>query len=361
MGDKAADVTARGPVTVEELIALNDEIAALARAGMPLERGLLDVGSDLPGRLRGIATALGARMSRGESLLEALEASGGSIPPVYLAVVEAGLRAGRLPMALEGLSTYARSYAEARRSIGLALWYPMLILSLAYVLFVGVVTLLIPRFLGAFEAMGIPVHGAVRLLDILGRTAWYWVPLLPLVLAFLLAGWILTRRSNSLGRGGASGLLGWFPWMGSMMRGFEAASFADLLALLVEHRVPYPQALVLAGEASGDPSLARSSRALADSVGRGLPPEEGLENSSAFPPLLRWLLATAPKQGNLVVSLRQMASRYRSAARYQAEKLRVFLPTVLLFGIGATATLLYALALFVPLVSLWKSVASQAP
>ena len=118
-----------GAVTIDQLIALNDEIVALTRAGVPLERGLLDLGSDVPGRLGRIATALGERMSRGESLSEALASSGGGVPRVYRAVVEAGLRSGRLPVALEGLSAYARGYAEARRSIGLALWYPLMVLA----------------------------------------------------------------------------------------------------------------------------------------------------------------------------------------------------------------------------------------
>jgi hypothetical protein len=48
-----------------------------------------------------------------------------------------------------------------------------------------------------------------------------------------------------------------------------------------------------------------------------------------------------------------MGERYRSLARFQSEKIRVFLPTILLFGVGGTATLLYALTLFIPLTTLW--------
>ena len=43
-----------GPITVDELVALNEEIAALVRAGVPLERGLLRAGGELPGGLRRI-------------------------------------------------------------------------------------------------------------------------------------------------------------------------------------------------------------------------------------------------------------------------------------------------------------------
>src|SRR5262245_19309662 len=107
-----------GRLTLDQLIALNDEIAALARSGMPLERGLIEVGRDVSGRMGRVASAIGTRMSQGESLAGALESERENIPRLYRAVVDAGIKAGRLPVALEGLAGYARSYAESRRMIG---------------------------------------------------------------------------------------------------------------------------------------------------------------------------------------------------------------------------------------------------
>lgn len=361
MTDQGGGVKGQGSVSLETLIALNDEIVALTRAGMPLERGLLDLSTDLPGRLRGIAATLGARMERGESLAEALAGSGDDLPRVYRAVVTAGLRSGRLPVALEGLSTFARGFTEARRSIGLALWYPLFVLLTAYVLMIFLTTTVIPRFLQTFQSMGLPTHASLRGLVVVGETAWVWGPLVPIGLLVVGVAWSMSGRSRVLSEGRADRLLRWFPWLGSMMRGFEAASFADLLALLVEHQVPYPEALVLAGEASGNAALARSSRELAAGIERGASPAEALAGRTAFPPLLRWLLATGPRQGDLVAALRQMAGRYRGQARHQADKIRIFLPTILLFGIGATATLLYALALFIPLTALWSGLAGDIP
>jgi general secretion pathway protein F len=359
MADATGGGSGVGRVTIDQLIALNDEVVALTRAGVPLERGLIDVGSDLPGRLGSIARALGERMGRGESLSEAL-AAGTGVPPVYRAVVEAGLRSGRLPVALEGMAAYARSYAEARRSIGLALSYPLLVACLAYVLFLFIAARVIPRFVTAFASLGVPAGWSVRLLGGLADSVWIWGPVVPVAMAGLLGVWVGTRGAFGR-RGGASALLRAFPWMGSMMRGFEASGFAEVLALLVEHGVPYPEALRLAGEASGEPGLARSARALADAVARGVPPAEALRGPSDFPPLLHWLLATATHQADFPATLRQMAARYRSLARFQADKLRVLLPMILLCAIGGTATLLYTLALFVPLTSLWNGLTGQAP
>ena len=47
-------------ITLDQLIALNDEIAALVRAGVPLDRGLRSLGEDLPGRLGRFARQLSA-------------------------------------------------------------------------------------------------------------------------------------------------------------------------------------------------------------------------------------------------------------------------------------------------------------
>ncbi|MDR3638649.1 MAG: type II secretion system F family protein [Isosphaeraceae bacterium] len=345
-----------GAVGLEQLIALNDEIVALARVGLPLERGLGELGRNLPGGLGRITATLGERMSRGESLSQAIAAEGARLPKLYRAVVDAGLRAGRLPVALEGMANYARSYAESRRAIGLALWYPLIVLTLALTLFTLVVARVLPRFIAVFQDFRLPVTPALRTLAALGSSAEYWAPALPLLLVLIYAGWVRSGRAVSLQPGRAGGILRWFPWMGSMLAHFEAANFADLLALLLEQNVPFGEAVVLCADASGDPGLAREARSLAEQVARGESPGIALKANPrcAFPPLLRWLLATGLGQGDLPAGLRHMAALYRRRARHEAEKIRVLLPAILLFGIGASATLLYALTLFLPLTSLLK-------
>lgn len=359
MLETAAGGSGGAALSLDQLIALNQEILALARAGMPLERGLMEIGNDLPGRLRSVTAAIGQRMEQGETLSEALRTSGAGVPKVYRAVVEAGIRSGRLSIALEGLATYARSFAEARRAIGMALWYPLTILLLASVLLTGILVLVVPRFVSAFASLELPMSPTLQLLDAIRRYVWVWAPLPPALVAVVFLAWMGAGSASGFAGGRIHGFLRVFPWLGRMMTGFEAAGYADLLALLVRHDVPYPVALELAGDASANAALARSSRELAEAIRSGLSPEEALKGASAFPPLLRWLLTTGASQGDFVAALTSMAERYRSEARRQSDKIRIFLPVILMLAIGATTTLVYTLTLFVPLTTLWTSLAGQ--
>ena len=55
-----------------------------------------------------------------------------------------------------------------------------------------------------------------------------------------------------------------------------------------------------------------------------------------------------------MAALHNLAEVYRKRAQYQADKLSVFLPTILMIVIGASATLFYVLALFVPLTNMLR-------
>ncbi len=342
-------------ITIAHLVALNDEIAALARAGMPLEAGLIGVGGDLPGRLGTITTALGRRMEGGASLGEAIEAEGPAIPLTYRAVVEAGLRSGRLAEALEGLAGFGRHYLELRRSISLALLYPVLVLVVGYSLFVLFILELIPRMREAFESLRIPLHGPILALERMGDTIVWWGPIVPTLLLLGILAWWRSGRSSSFQPGQIGIGLRWIPWMKSILEGATAAQFADWLALLTEHGVPWPEALTLSAEATGDARLAASAKAMAEAARRGEPPGSLPQPARGMPPLLDWLLRVGMGQEAIVSALRHAAETYRRRSARQAAILRITLPMLFLLTLGGSVTFVYAMALFAP----WTSMLSR--
>jgi len=352
----SAESTAAGAITLDQLIALNDEIAALVRVGVPLEQGLGLLGGDLPGRLGKIASSLAAELQRGKPLQQALEEPALGIPPVYRAVVVAGLRSGRLASALESVAASARRLAEARRTVAAAAIYPLIVVLVAWCLFLVYVLLLAPRFLGAFEAFHVPGRETMATLAAWGASAQVWGPLVPLA-AVLVVGtwWALSGRATVLGARVPGGPLRWVPGLRSIVRYARTAAFSELAALLVENRVPLDEAVLSAAEATGDRELAESARRFADAVRRGQVPSWSDPGQSLFPPTLAWMMAAGSRQGDLAKALRYTADVHRRRLLRGAQVARVMLPVCFTVTVGGTATLIYVLLVFVPWLSLLAS------
>ena len=244
--------TQQRALTLQELIALNDEIGALVWAGIPLDRGLKRMARDMPRRVGRIAERLGEELDRGVSLPEALESSGVSFPPVYRAVVEAGIRSGRLAAALETVAHSTRRLAEARRMVTASLIYPVFVFLVACQLFMFFVMKIAPAFsrlLGDSSSLAAQALEAIRPL---GRTVYIWGPGAQLFVVVLFVLWAHRASRASLLDPGATGwLFGWLPWLGSMTRSYRQAAFAEMLHLLIKHELPLPEAIRLAANAAG--------------------------------------------------------------------------------------------------------------
>lgn len=342
--------------TVDELLALNDEIAALVRAGVPLEQGLTDLGRDLPAGAGRAATELAERLARGDPLEQALAAQS-DLPPLYLCVVAAGLKSGRLAAALEGLSVAARRIAELRQTTATALIYPLLVFLLGWGLFVGFTAFFAPTVLPSFRDFRVASAEVIAWFAALGPSAAWWGASGPLAVVSAVVVWWWQSRRAVLLAGGRS--VAWIPGARPLLRLCHAAAFADILALLIEERVALPDALRLAAGASGSRSILHDAEALAGAIERGAAPREAIDLAGRFPPLVAWLLSAG--EGRVLVSaLRHAAGSYHERARQRAEVVQTFLPIGLTLAIGGGTVLAYALIMFLPWINLLNTLTSPS-
>lgn len=329
-------------LTADQLLALNDEIAALARAGVPLEQGLSHLGKDLPGRLGRAMRSIAGRIEQGVPLERALADEG--LPPAYHAVIAAGIRSGRLAVALEGMATLIRRAAETHRLAALALVYPVFVLVLAYALLLASATYSFPTIVAAYRGLTLSSE-PVLWLDWLAENATATLPWLPLLLVAALTTW--WWRSRQAWRiEGRLRSANWPSIAGVLFAG-RMATFAEVLALLVEHRVPLPEAIRLAADACGDRRLQAVGGKLADKIASGQTLDFRAE-AAALPPLLGWLIAAPCGTAGLERSLRRAADSYRRQAWSMARWLSVYLPIWLTVLVGGTATAAYAVILILP-------------
>jgi general secretion pathway protein F len=343
-------------ITLEQLIALNDEIAALVRAGVPLDRGLQSLGEDLPGRLGRFAGQLAEHVARGESLTDALAGPAAGLPLLYRAVIEAGIAAGRLPAALESLAGSLRRLAETRRSVVLSLVYPLLLFLLAWGLFAYSASTLAPAVYSSFKDLHFAGGEWFRPIARLGQSARIWGPLGPVVVLVLAWLWWLGSRGAAVAQGArATWVFGWIPGLGRILYLSRTAVFVEVLKLLVENRLPLDRAVMLAAEAAGDARLSEAAAEFAAAIRRG---EPGLAaDLPDLPPLLSWLIASGQRNDTLLPALRHAADDYRRRALYQAELSRVMLPVFVTCSISAVIVLSYALVFLAPYFVLLRSLA----
>jgi general secretion pathway protein F len=356
-------------MSLDDLVALNDEIAGLVRAGVPLELGLASWSRDLSGALRKTVSTVCESAARGKSLSEALADEQIDIPPVYRAVVVAGLRSGRLPAALEAITDSARNLKQLRAAVGLAMIYPLMLACIAYFLFLLLLGFVLPAVLTVYETdppamlttasnfadhlfVGIPMPFLHREFPL--------VLLPPIVLLLLAAAWWRqTRRAIVLDVGTAGRWLCWIPVAGRAVRQARAASLAEVFGLLIDHDVPLSEALRLAATCTGDRRLTRSAMELAAAIEGGQLPTRLRLESAGVPPVLALLLATGARQQTLVAMARQAAEMYRTRVVRDAQWLRDWLPTWLILIVGSTIGLIYCLTFFVPFTNLLEALSGS--
>ena len=342
-----------GVITLEELESLNMEIAALVRAGVPLDKGLALVGKETPGRLGALMERLAERVERGEGLDDAIAAEGAALPEAYRTLVTAGLRSGRLAAVLESSAESACRLGELRRVTSLALLYPLIVVVIAILFFAFYVIYLSPE-IARFE---LPNQHMLEWILSLRGSAPYWGTLGPLLIILTaLVWWNHSRQASTI-----DGQSQWFAWAPSFRKirvlG-HAATFAEVLRVLVEHDVPLGEALRLAGSASRDQQMKHGSELVAAALERGEPLQTKLPGLSALPTLVQPAVSSQSSPDRLVRTLQFAADTYRDQAVFQVETARLYLPILLTVVIGASVTFLYALALLLPYIQMLRTLAS---
>ncbi|MBS0204825.1 MAG: type II secretion system F family protein [Planctomycetes bacterium] len=330
------------PATLEDLIAINREIAALARAGIPLELGLRSFAGGLSSRLGRLADRIADRLTRGESLAAAIEAEGSGLYPVYSAVISAGIQSGQLPEALESVARSAELVKDTRQHLRLSMIYPAAVCVLGFVLFTGFAGLIIPRYLAAADEFGFGGDPMFRFLRRVDAAAPIWIWLTPvLVVAVLIISKLFFRGSLN-------------PFeLGYLLR---RAQFAELLQIQVAHGLPIGPSFRRAAEGTGDDRLCQIADHVCADMERGVSFSKAVTDEKRLPPLMSWMLATGATQGTLAKSLGLIRdSCHRRVAR-RSHFLRVWLPALITVVVGGGVTLLYSLIMFLPLRAFWEGI-----
>lgn len=340
-------------LSADDLTTLNEEIAGMARAGLPLDQGLAALASELGrGRLQAVTTELASDLRAGFTLPQALERRGTQVPPFYGALVAAGIRTGRIGEVLSTLTMYARSLAEVRATIISAIFYPLVVIFLGLGLFYVGCTFILPQFDKVFKDFGLRLPTLTLVVLAIGGNIFRMV-ILPLLV--VMGGCTLVRlvlRQSPAGRAALAQFIYALPIVGTLVRSARLAAFTDLLGILVDHGVPLPEAFRLAGEASSDPVTANNARFVEDDLRQGVPLGEVIRKRRFARELIIWMIGLGERRGTLGPTLHQVAEVYRRQVEMRAAILRSVLPPFLVIITAGVLVTFFALATIFPLLAL---------
>lgn len=333
----------------EEIITLSREIQAMIAAGVPLDLGMRNVAAGFPSDLEDVANRLATRLEQGASISEAFRDEA-SLPPVFRAILVAGLSCGQSEKVLEDVTNLTQMLIALRQSLKIGLIYPVIIVFFAVGMLGIVVSTMLPRLAGVYRQLHVEFPGWLSLATSFKIGPYH---LLGLIVAFLMVVFLLWRSGR---RSPVSGL-SWIPGVSSVARDFSVAHFSHLLSLLVKYGIPLPEALRLTGETIDLRKFRQQTFDLADAIDRGMDMESAIQQQSAFPKFLTWLLVTGHRDSELGNALSQASSFYQGRARSRAIWISQIVPTATVLLIGGSVTLLYTLTVFVPMVDLWSKLA----
>ncbi len=338
-----------GRLTGHEAADLSSQIAGLARAGLPLAQGLAALGEEMPrGRLRRSIVRLATTLESGIPLEQALKTHEASIPPHLRGLVIAGLRSGEMGDLLGRFSDYVSIGAELKRKLWLSLAYPALTAGIAMALLSAVCIVVVSQFEAIFKDFGIPLPRITRALIVVSRaveSAWSSVAIVGGVFVCI---WFAARIM--LPRPLRRSLAGRLPLLGRVWRSMSLAEFCHLLALLIEGRLPLPEALRLTGEGVENSDIDGACRLMAGQVESGRSLAQTMAERSVFPFGLPRLLRWAENQKGFPEVLHMAGLMFEARARSQS----AFVGVVLNFAcvILVFCMVLVVPALFVPLITL---------
>lgn len=308
-------------VTQQDVAVFTRELAALLKAGVPLDRALKML-ADLAEnpRLRELLGAVRDEVRGGAPLSRALGAQRGAFTRFYASMVRAGEAGGALAEVLERLAGHLERARELRDSVASALVYPVILAAAAALSILVLMLFVVPQFEQIFAQAGGTLPFATRVVLFAAEALrGYW----PLLLgAVALTAWGVARSlADPAGRRRWDARLLRAPLVGDLVLKAETARFARTLATLAKNGVPLLAGLAIARDTMGNTLVAEAVERVAAEMkeGRGL--ARPMSETRRFPKLAVQMIAVGEESGRLDEMLARVADTYDAEVRLAVRRL----------------------------------------
>ena len=344
------------PPGVKEKAIWASKLAALVDAGVPIVRSLdlMATQQKLP-MFKKALTSVGLEVNQGTAMAAAMRQWPKVFDQLTIAMVEAGEAGGVLDESLKRLAKLLEDNARLQNQIKGALGYPVAVLVIAILVFLGMTIFLIPTFAGIFEDLGaeLPLFTQLMVdLSALLRSS------ASLVFAgiLMIGAWLIGRYYNThKGRRVLDKLILKLPLFGDLIMKTATAQFCRIFSSLTRAGVPILMSMEISSETAGNSII---SDAILDSrtlVQEGVLLSTALTRQKVLPDMALSMLSIGEETGEMDRMLSKVADFYEDEVSTSVKALTSMLEPAMIVVVGGIVGSIL-LAMYLPMFTVFDQI-----
>ena len=289
----------RKKIDTKGLILFNQELLVLIKAGLPIIQALDTILERIEkGRLAEVLEIIRDDIKGGSSLSDAFERHPSAFSHLYIASIRAGERTGDLPQTIKRYITFLKKTEGFRKKVITALFYPAILLSVAFVAVTLLLVYVVPTFSQVYADAGSKLPTPTLIL--IGFTS-ILKKFFPLLVGAVFLGMYLFRKwiNTESGRVTFDGIMLRIPVLGDIFSKYAIVSFTRTLATIIESGIPIVESLKMSVGTLNNKILERRLSAAIRRVEEGVSLSVAIDGAKLMPTLALRMLSVGESTGSL--------------------------------------------------------------
>ena len=343
-------------ITVKEKALFASKLSAMVDAGVPIMRSL-----DLMRRqqksplFRRALTAMTDEVNQGGSLGNAMRRWPKVFDNLSIAMVEAGEAGGVLDETLKRLAMLLEENARLQNQIKSALGYPVIVLVVAILVFLGMTMFLIPTFAEIFDQLGAKLPAFTQMMVDFSKLLRSSFSLLLVLLLLVLVFFFNRYYASPSGRRSVDGQMLRLPLFGDLLQKTASAQFCRTLSSLSSAGVPIMMALDILTETATNAVVRDAIRGSRTDISEGVPLSTALASKRVFPEMMVSMLAIGEETGEMDAMLSKVADFYEDEVSTTVKALTAMIEPVMIVIVGVIVGSIL-IAMYMPMASVFENI-----
>lgn len=335
MVTKVAKARASGNINDKDITLFTRQLATMMKAGVPLLQAFDIVGKGHSNRAVGkLLMDIKTDVETGSNLADAFRKYPLYFDSLFCNLVGAGEAAGILDSLLDRLATYKEKIQAIKGKIKSALFYPISIIVVAFVITAVIMIFVIPAFKELFEGFGADLPApTLAVMAVSDFFVEYWWAIFGGVSGGLYAFFYAWKRSRPMQRV-MDRLALRMPIFGEVIRKATIARWSRTLSTMFAAGVPLVEALDSVAGAAGNQVYYEATKQIQGEVSTGNSLVESMTLTNVFPSMVLQMVAIGEESGSLDAMLSKVADFFEAEVDDAVEALSSLMEPIIMVVLG---------------------------